>query len=203
MAKADLHRPRLRQRARGTRVSRAHGDFDGDGIADLALADRFASGVALQLGDASGRYRAVSVKPAAAVLADFDRDGAVDLAYIDGEDRHVFITLHWQGTARSQARVPLAGKPSAIALGDFNGDGVADVAVASRAPDGVAVLIGDGLGGFSARAPVRLERSPLALAVGDFNDDGIADIAVADAEGACLILGSRRGRYRINGQQRF
>jgi hypothetical protein len=63
----------------------AIGDFDADGLKDLAVADVNYSSVLLLHGKADGTFRApvnygVGVAPAALLTADFDRNGAPDLA---------------------------------------------------------------------------------------------------------------------------
>jgi hypothetical protein len=75
-----------------------------------------------------------------------------------------------------------------IAVGDFNHDMKLDVAMThgpgatTSAPSGVAVLLGNGNGTFSAPVNLFAGDGPRALAVADLNGDGKPDIVVADAE---------------------
>lgn len=79
--------------------------------------------------------------------------------------------------------------PSSIAIGDYNTDSKPDLAVANYAPDSytrgsVAILLGNGSGGFQNSGTVDTNGSyPTAVATGDFNRDGAADLAVMDLYG--------------------
>ncbi|HET7841398.1 MAG TPA: VCBS repeat-containing protein, partial [Terriglobia bacterium] len=77
------------------------------------------------------------------------------------------------------------------ATGDFNGDGFLDLALPYR-QSGVAILQGDGMGGFTLNPSVPSTGSnPLAIAVGDFNGDGKLDLAVTNCSPGsnCNFLG--------------
>ena len=52
--------------------------------------------------------------------------------------------------------------PRALVVADFNGDGFPDIAVANFGSGGVAVLLGDGSGGFTARQWVTPDRGKRA-----------------------------------------
>src|SRR3954466_9033926 len=63
-------------------------------------------------------------------------------------------------------------EPRSVALGDFNGDGKLDLAEANETSGTVAVLLGNGNGGFGAKTEFATG-SPGAdsVALGDFNND--------------------------------
>jgi CSLREA domain-containing protein len=93
-------------------------------------------------------------------------------------------------------------QPVSVAIGDFNGDGKQDLAVANSnaGSDGVgqvAILLGDGAGGFSAPAVFNVGTTPLSVAVGDFNGDGNEDLAVANANSnnVSVLLGNGGGGF--------
>jgi hypothetical protein len=67
-----------------------------------------------------------------------------------------------------------------VKAGDFDGDGNRDIAVTLPVADGVAILLGDGEGGFADPVVVStgLDSDPTRLAVGDVNEDGRDDLAV-------------------------
>ncbi len=78
----------------------------------------------------------------------------------------------------------------AVAVGDFNGDGNPDLAVANFSSNTIAILLGNGKGGFTpAPAVLPTGNNPIAIAVGDFNGDGNLDLAVANyGDGTVTVL---------------
>lgn len=82
---------------------------------------------------------------------------------------------------------PAGSGPFAVASGDFDNDGQPDLAVAgigpigNSAPDFVAILRGDGAGGFAAPVLHQVGDRPGFLAVGDVDGDGELDIAVSNS----------------------
>jgi len=142
--------------------------------------------------------------------ADFNRDGRPDVVTTDMDDNAVSILLaDGRGGFRQPAGSPFpAGKaPWEVAIADFNRDGNLDLAVIPYDRDltdarqlAVTVLLGDGRGGFSARAaPLSLEgcRGPNRVAAGDVNGDGYPDIVVSCAENNRLMVfwGSKDGAF--------
>lgn len=68
--------------------------------------------------------------------------------------------------------------PTAFAIDDLNNDGRLDIVVPSEGSNQVAILLGDGLGGFTQAPSVPVGSGPTSLAVGDFNGDGKRDFIV-------------------------
>ena len=87
-------------------------------------------------------------------------------------------------------------------LGDLNNDGELDIVTGlfTGTTDGkVAVLLGDGAGGFS-QAPnspfSTFSQGASSVVIGDFNEDGHRDLAVPNtAGGADILLGDGTGRF--------
>jgi hypothetical protein len=102
------------------------------------------------------------------------------------------------GTFRKAVEIP-AGMvhPLAIATADLNGDGHPDaVLVNGLRPSRVAVLLGDGTGGFRRSAFPGGHRSQWVIAA-DLDGDGIPDVATANAGGGVsVLLGTGSGRLR-------
>jgi hypothetical protein len=89
--------------------------------------------------------------------------------------------------------------PVFAAVGDFNGDGNQDLAAANRFTNFVSVLLGNGMGSFSAATNFAVGGSgePFAVAVGDFNGDGNQDLAVAIRTSTIIsvLLGTGTGSF--------
>lgn len=73
-------------------------------------------------------------------------------------------------------------QPAAVAVADFDNNGTLDVAVANASGNDVTVLLGNGMGGFTAM-PSRsaVGSAPRAVAAGDLDGDGLVDLVVANS----------------------
>jgi Big-like domain-containing protein/VCBS repeat protein len=179
------------------------GDFNGDGIPDLAAPN--GSGVVVFLGNGDGTFAAASVTPttgycpSAIAVGDFNGDGKADLAVTDCGSLTVTILLgNGDGTFTAAAASPATGGgPESIVVGDFNGDGRADLAIANYDSDTVTVLLGNGDGTFTAGASPATGAGPESIAVGDFNQDGKTDLAVANyySESVTILLSNGDGTF--------
>jgi len=189
-------------------------DFNGDGILDIASTTEGLGPYELRilLGNRNGTFRQgftanVSGFPRDFTTADFNGDGIPDLAVMqdEGQTSSVAIFLgRGDGTFINQSTVPVAPYPMAIAAGDFNGDGTPDLLTTSYNDGTVAVLLGDGRGGFSA-APSFDQGTPGSsrAVVGDFNGDGIPDVASAVFDGfhsyISVFLSNGDGTFAVSG----
>jgi hypothetical protein len=169
------------------------GDFNGDGIQDLAAASVINSYVIVLLGNGSGGFTAAAgspftagMDPASLVVGDFNGDGIQDLAAANFGDGTVTVLLgNGAGGFAEAAGSPFAvvGAPNPLVMGDFNGDGIEDLATANFDSNTVTVFLGNGAGGFAAATgnPFAVGGNPRFVTVGDFNGDGIEDLATANS----------------------
>jgi hypothetical protein len=190
------------------------GDFNGDGILDLAVANQCgndpqcepngAGTVSIFLGNGDGTFTAAPPPPAigkhptSIAVGDFDRDGNLDLAVTTAWDNDVSILLgKGDGTFRLAPSFPTAGfAPWSVAVGDFNGDGYLDLAV-SNWQDSVAVLLGNGDGTFSS-VPVGSPTRNIYwwVSVGEFNQYGYLDLVVTNPDGTgSVLMGQDNGTF--------
>jgi len=181
----------------------AIGDFNHDGIPDLAISTAATAQVAILLGTGGGAFAApvayaVGNSPNAIVIADFDGDGNADLAIACQASNAVSVLLgNGDGTFGAATAVPVGTAPFSIAAGDFNRDGIADLVTANAFSGDVSLLLGNGAGGFAPSA-IATGANSQAVAVADLNRDGNADIVVgrAGVSGSVVVLlGNGNGTF--------
>ncbi|MBC8116989.1 MAG: VCBS repeat-containing protein, partial [Candidatus Saccharimonas sp.] len=167
------------------------GDFNGDGKADLAVANFGSNTVSVLLGNGAGGFGteshfAVGINPSSVAVGDFNGDGKSDLAVSNNGSANVSVLPgNGAGGFGVETRFAVGGtNPLSVTVGDFNGDGKADLATANYASNTVSVLQGNGTGVFAAPTQSAVGTAPYSVAVGDFNGDGQADLATANSGSA-------------------
>ena len=193
------------------------GDFNVDGVPDLAAANVGSGNVSILLGNGDGTFKAPSTIPIPAsgaaaggiAVGDFNGDGNQDLAVIDSNHSNVYILLG-DGTGNFTvvgSSLIVGSLPHGIAVGDFNGDGNADITVGDynvNVPKStVSILLGNGDGTFQPRNIVNITTGDTQawwITVGDFNEDGNLDVQVmfinSSRPGAlATLLGDGTGNF--------
>jgi len=162
----------------------AAGDFNGDGILDLAIGN-WLGGTTIMQGNGDGTFTTVSTTsntgfwPDSAAVGDFTGDGILDIAVSSEYFNQVTILIgKGDGTFSAGSTLALNSSPQVTVLGDFNGDGIADLAMPTSSGT-VNIFLGNGDGTFSATAAdPTVGSQPGFITTGDFNGDGISDVAV-------------------------
>lgn len=189
------------------------GDFNGDGVPDVALI--WAGGVKIMLGNSNGTSQApinsffsTYVGENGIATADFNGDGIPDLVITANDpsstNGFAFVGVclgNGDGTFQDISQVAGSGAnyvgSITAAIGDFNGDGKLDIATAIQTAGPVIeglinVSLGNGDGTFSSAGSV--PNVPLVttpLLVGDFNADGTLDLAT----GGYFYYGAGNGTF--------
>jgi Bacterial Ig-like domain (group 3)/FG-GAP-like repeat len=184
------------------------GDFNEDGMPDLAIVNSSDDTFTIMLGNPDGTFNAVfppngfnntpCANPnyqsnCAIAVGDFNHDGHADLALTSGDDSQVSV-FKGDGTGKftqfPNSPITTGNFPEAVKVADFNNDGFQDLAVANLNDGTVSILLGNGDGTFTAAtgSPVTVGGFPFFLAAADLNEDGTADLAVVDGRGNTMEL---------------
>jgi hypothetical protein len=164
----------------------AVGKLNGDGFADLAVANSGSSNVSVLLGTGTGSFGTATNFPTnsspnlSIAIGSFNADGYADLAVVSGG---VVSVLLGTGTGAFGAATSLSAGagPASVATGNLNGDGFADLAVANYLGNDVSVLPGTGTGSFGTATDLTVGSGPYSVATGNLNGDSLGDLAVANS----------------------
>ena len=171
-------------------VSVVAGDFNSDGITDLATGrpDSGYSFIGVAIGRGDGSFEAVRsyqffVRAVQLLASDLNADGKLDLVAPDG----VLLGVG-DGTFRPPIPIPAGSGPWGVVVADLNGDGRPDVAVANFDSSDVTVSTGLGDGTFSRMNSYPAPAGPRSVAAGDIDGDGNVDLAVAGTQARELLV---------------
>jgi flagellin-like hook-associated protein FlgL len=187
----------------------AAGDFNGDGILDMASANYGSSTVGIYLGNGDGSFKTGSVLSGGASsylsVEDLNADGVLDLVTVEPEPItgrvSTFLGIG-NGTFQTRTSFVAGNVPLKVSFGDFNGDGVVDLVTSNiSAVSSVNLLLGNGDGSFKARAVIMSGASLGSMSVADFTGDGILDLAVFDHMFTALqvLAGNGNGTFGVAG----
>jgi Bacterial Ig-like domain (group 3)/FG-GAP-like repeat/Abnormal spindle-like microcephaly-assoc'd, ASPM-SPD-2-Hydin len=181
-------------------ISVAAGDFNADGIVDLAVANADDNTVSILLGNGDGTYTTKTTlstgeTPLKLALADFNNDGIADLVTVNTDDNTLSVFLGvGDGTFTSKSTLTSGSEPLAVSIGDFNRDG--DLDIVSIQNDGsFSMFLGNGDGTFTAGTSPASVGGAESISTGDFNEDGVLDLAVGDQNGIDILLGVGDGTF--------
>ncbi len=188
-------------------------DFNGDGHLDVVISPNNSSNELVMLfgRGGSGKFDAPVAFPAGGqalklTAADFNGDGKPDLAVsLSGGNTPPGRLSILLNTGAGQFSAPniitIPGDPGLPVVGDVNNDGKLDIVTGLSTGvigGSVAVLLGNGSGGFSIANSAFFTSSFNAaeVLIGDFNEDGKRDLAVpASSDGVDIYLGDGTGAF--------
>ena len=181
-------------------------DLNGDGKADLAVANYATNTVGVMLGVGNGTFQThvdypVGSEPTSVAIADVNGDGKPDLIVSNFHSNTVSVLLgKGDGTFKPAVSYNTGNGPISVGVGDFNGDHKLDLVVVNETDNNASVLLGNGDGTFQSQVayPTGVGGNPLSVTVGDFNGDNILDLAVADfhTQQVSVLLGNGNGTFQ-------
>jgi len=181
-------------------VSVSTGDFNGDGMNDIAVTNYNSNTVSVFLNTTAPGATTPSFStktdfttgssPISVSIGDFNGDGKLDMA-VANEAGYVSVLLNTTSpgaatpTFSAKTDFPTGTNPWSVAIGDFNEDGKLDMAVANYSSGTVSVFLNTTAPGattpsFSSKTDFTTGDWPYSVSIGDLNGDGMNDIAVAN-----------------------
>ncbi|HEV2527996.1 MAG TPA: VCBS repeat-containing protein [Thermomicrobiales bacterium] len=180
-------------------------DLDDDGDLDLVIASEYAPNRIL-INDGSGgltdesdtRLPRIVGDHEDIAIADFDRDGDLDLVFV-GEDDQVNGYHRNDGSGvfdDSTDMLPARATSNAVVAVDIDDDGDHDLIIGNNGQD--FVFVNDGQGGFSDETAERYPASDDVtqdIGTGDFDRDGDIDLVLGNEDGNRLLFNDGTGRF--------
>jgi len=181
-------------------ITFAVGDLNNDGIPDLVIGnnggiDGITGNLAIMLGKGDGTFRPPVLYSAPTytyfsrvLLADFNRDGTLDLAFTNYHTIYVALGKG-DGTFSSPHPFNVRSGEGSLVAADLNGNDILDLVttIDTGRSGGVAVFLGNGDGTFQPATEFKTGVNPTP-AIGDFNGDGKPDIATVNGNSTLSIL---------------
>lgn len=177
------------------------GDFNGDGVNDLAAYGVSQITVFYEPADSLTRppmQLRITETIDQIVAADCNGDGISDIVILTAQPRHVRVYLSTQDTITFRWSLPIDDPVTNLRIADVTNDRRADILLFGRKTLGVLLLRGNGNGTFRIQKPLLPDHSLSSLSIIDLNQDRLPDLVGIDwIKNEILVFsGIARLRYR-------
>lgn len=175
-------------------VAMISGDFNKDGIQDIAAINNNNSILSIIMGIGNGKFSpkvdySTGKYPNSITIGDFNSDGNEDLVVTNSSSYNISVFLGTNtGTFLPKTDYETIDSPGYVTVGDFNYDGKQDLAIIIPSLSNISILIGNGKGGFSTYGKYASDLGAIKLTIADFNGDKKQDIAVVNYGGKTISV---------------
>jgi hypothetical protein len=192
-------------------VAVAAADLNGDGKADLAIANEHDASVSVLLNQGNGTFAAPVDYAAGSsgstsfnrglAAADLNGDGKPDLVVVYSYGVNVLLNKG-DGTFAPAVDHATGDNALSVAVADLNGDGALDLAVTNSTSNTISVLLNQGKGTFAGAVDHATIQYPLRIVASDLNGDGAPDLVFSaeNEENLVVLLNQGDGTF---GEQIF
>ena len=196
-----------------TKRDLALGDFDGDGLADVAISDPGAAEIifykqAAKIGLAEPVRFPAFADIASLSAVDIDGDGKTELGVLSVKEKVIGLSEFENERLSFPQPVDLIGEPLALELADMDGDGTMDCVYVSKEDDSRTLraihnvsAVQNGRADTSEEKLITLAKlasNPDGLKVLDVDQDGLRDILIfVSYEAPLLVRQTHKGQFEI------
>jgi Bacterial Ig-like domain (group 3)/FG-GAP-like repeat len=193
-------------------------DVNGDKQLDMVALNRPDKTLSIRLGAGDGTFGdlitiPLSASPTAVALADFNKDGNIDLAVLEDcgsascstPGAVEFLAGSGDGNFQSVSTYTVGYSPVALAAGKISASGNDDLVIANRCggdssctSSTATLLFGDGTGAFKAGSDVALDNSPASLALADLQGQGVLNLvfSYSNKNAVAVMTGNGDGSFQ-------
>jgi len=179
-------------------------DLNGDGYADLIVANYSGNTVSVLTGKGDGTFDskvdyATGSFPNSVTIADVNKDGKADLVVANYfSNTASVLTGKGDGTFDSKVDYATGSFPNSVTIADVNKDGKADLIVSNGDDNTVSVLTGKGDGTFDSKVDYATGSLPQSVTSADVNGDGNIDLIVANQNSHTVSVLTGKGDGTFN-----
>lgn len=179
----------------------AAGDFNNDGLVDLAVANFEDDSISLLSGAGSGLFSpaqtfSVGLFPQSIVAGRFNSDSFDDLAVSNLGDSTISIFLGVGTGIGSVTGVSSPGGPIVIVTSDLNSDGKQDLATANISTTDLSLILGKGDGSFQSPSPLSTDgNGSIAILATDVDNSGKPDLVAVSGDKITVLLDDGSGGF--------